>query len=121
MAPRLRQQRKNLAPVTKPRALKSIRFATHFSGMDAWGLAMETMGVSHSHVSAADTNKACRQLIHRKFAPGKMFAHVKDCSGKNAPEADVLCTSPPCQSFSSEGLQLGSKDCLFDTSMTYRV
>ena len=35
------------------------------SGMEAWGLAMETMGVSHSHVSAADTNNACRQLIQK--------------------------------------------------------
>ena len=102
---------KNFAPV-KLRALKKIRFASHFSGMDAWGLAMETMGVSHSHVSAADTSNACRQLLETRFAPTEMFADVKDCSGVDAPEADVLCSSPPCQSFSSAGLQLGAKACL---------
>ena len=106
MAPRQEKVMKKC----KLRALKNIRFATHFSGMDAWGLAMQTLGVPHSHVFAADNSAACRNLLLKFRAPNKLYDDVKECSGKAAPESDVLCSSPPCQSFSSAGLKLGSKD-----------
>lgn len=94
----------------RPRALKRLRFGSHFSGMESWGLALQTLGVAHDHSFACDSHAPCRRLIQKVFKPGHIFENVKDCCSSAAPRVDLLCSSPPCQPFSSAGTGHGEKD-----------
>ena len=93
-----------------PRALKKMRFGTHFSGMESWGLALQTMNVKHEHVFACDSHEPCRNLLKGVFKPKKIYEDVAACSGNSTEAVDLLCTSPPCQPFSSAGKGNGCED-----------
>ena len=96
--------------VQRPRALKKLKFGSHFSGMESWGLALRTLGVNHESVFACDSHAPCRSLISKIYKPKQVYKDVKDCCTRRAPKVDILCSSPPCQTFSTAGKGHGEKD-----------
>ena len=93
-----------------PRALKKLKFGSHFSGMESWGLALRTLGVNHESVFACDSHAPCRSLIGKLYKPKHLYKDVKESCTRDTPTVDVLCSSPPCQTFSSAGKGDGEKD-----------
>jgi DNA (cytosine-5)-methyltransferase 1 len=81
-----------------------------FGGIGAWGKAMKRLNIPHEIVSVIEHDEKtmnCYNLIHSTDFKPQDITQVDE---KQIPDCDVIFYSPPCQSFSSAGRQLGFED-----------
>lgn len=93
-----------------PRALKTIRYGSHFSGMEMYAIAFRKLVATFLHVFSCDNYQPCRHLITTFRKPAHVYDDVASDAAKSAPAVDVFCFSPPCQSWSNMGKKMGAKD-----------
>lgn len=96
-----------------------MRVFEAFAGIGAWGKALTRLGIPHEIVGFSEINKYAIQAycaLHG-ISPELNYGDIRDIT--NPPEIDLLCASPPCQSWSSGGRQEGADDergqLFFDT------
>ncbi|MTI49446.1 MAG: DNA cytosine methyltransferase [Firmicutes bacterium] len=83
-----------------------------FAGIGAWGKALTNLGIEHEIVAYAEKDKypsKAYSAIHG-IQEDKNVWDITKCSGKGLGEVDLVCYSPPCQTFSRSGKQEGTKD-----------
>lgn len=81
-----------------------------FGGLGAWGKALKRLSIPHETVSVIEHDKKTMDsynLIHNTEFEPQDITRVDE---KQIPDCDLLFYSPPCQSFSSAGRQLGFED-----------
>jgi len=81
-----------------------------FAGIGAYSKALERLNIPHKVVAAVEFDKktiACYNLIH-----GTSFEamDITKLTGEELPDCDMICYSPPCQSFSVAGKNGGVED-----------
>lgn len=90
--------------------MNKLRVVELFSGIGAWSKALESLGIPHEVVLAVDHDKfpvtAYNAIHNTDFSP----IDIETLDPNDVPDCDIICYSPPCQSFSSSGKQLGFKD-----------
>lgn len=85
-----------------------LRLATIFSGIGAPEHALQRLGWDYQSVFACDNDKFARKSYEANYELGPFFDDVCDISGAEfADKVDLLIGGPPCQAFSSFGLQRG--------------
>jgi DNA (cytosine-5)-methyltransferase 1 len=81
-----------------------------FAGVGAWSKALENLQIEHEVVAAVEFDKKttdCYNIIHgTSFEP----TDITTVNPQNFPDCDIICYSPPCQSFSVAGKGLGVED-----------
>lgn len=81
-----------------------------FAGIGAWKKALENLKISHKTLLAVENDNYALtgyNAIHNtNFKP----IDIREIDEKEVPDCDMICYSPPCQSWSMSGKQLGFKD-----------
>lgn len=101
--------------------MSKLRVILPCAGWDAPSQALQHLGVDHEVVGAWDVDSAChdvlRQVHHIK--PGKRMpksfhigktGDIQRVRVKSLPDADILCSGPPCPPFSAIGRRKMFKD-----------
>lgn len=81
-----------------------------FAGIGAWSKALENLNIAHEVVAAIEFDKKtmdCYNSIHETAFVAQDITKVKP---EDLPDCDMICYSPPCQSFSVAGKGLGTAD-----------
>lgn len=81
-----------------------------FAGVGAWSKALENLKIEHEVVAAIEFDEKtikCYNIIH-----GSNFTRqdITKVSADDLPSCDMVCYSPPCQSFSQAGRNRGIDD-----------
>jgi DNA (cytosine-5)-methyltransferase 1 len=81
-----------------------------FSGIGAYSKALKNLGIEAETVVAVEFDSktmTCYNLIHQtNFEP----SDITKLTGDELPDCDMICYSPPCQSFSVAGKNGGTAD-----------
>jgi len=83
-----------------------------FAGIGAWGKALKRENVKFELVGFSEINKYAISAfcaIHNQ-SECKNYGDITKIDSHNLPQIDLLCASPPCQSFSIAGKQKGMED-----------
>lgn len=88
----------------------TLKVVELFSGIGAWKKALENLNIDHKTVLAVDDDKypmTVYNAIHdTDFEP----IDITKLDEKDVPDCDIICYSPPCQSWSAAGKQMGFED-----------
>jgi len=77
-----------------------MRVGTFCSGTDAPIIALRRVGVAHTHIFSAESNKHARAFIMRNSPPQHLFGDVLELDATALPDVDLFCAGPPCQLYS---------------------
>ena len=70
----------------KPRALKKIRYGSHFSGMEMYAIAFRKLVATFLHVFSCDSHQPCRHLIKTFMKPTHFYDDVaNDAANRRQP------------------------------------
>jgi DNA (cytosine-5)-methyltransferase 1 len=90
--------------------LEKLRVIELFAGIGAWSKALENLGIPHTVLEAIESDPKTMtsyNLIHgTNFQP----VDITQVEENALPDCDLICYSPPCQSWSTAGRQLGFED-----------
>lgn len=90
--------------------MNKLKVIELFAGAGAYSKAFKRLGIDHEILAAIEKDTKtiqCYNLIHNtSYEP----ADITTLDEKSLPDCDVICYSPPCQSFSISGKQLGFYD-----------
>ena len=96
---------------SKSRQVRPVKIGHDFCGLQAPLQALEQAAVRYDHVFSSDINGACKAITQRFFPPTETFYDdVLRRDNAQAPYVDLLVFGPPCQPWSSAGLQGGLAD-----------
>lgn len=89
-----------------------MRVLSLFSGIGAYERALEQIGVDFEIINYCEIlkDKSRAYSILHNVSEEKNLFDVTKIDTKNLEDFDLLCYSPPCQSFSKSGKKLGIKD-----------
>lgn len=89
-----------------------MRVLSLFSGIGAYERALEQIGVDFEIINYCEIlkDKSRAYSILHNVSEEKNLFDVTKIDIKNLEDFDLLCYSPPCQSFSKSGKKLGIKD-----------
>lgn len=90
--------------------MEKLRVIELFAGIGAWAKALENLGINHEVVAAVEFDKKtmdCYNVVHRSAFEA---SDITKLNASEMPECDVICYSPPCQSFSIAGNGKGIDD-----------
>jgi DNA (cytosine-5)-methyltransferase 1 len=90
--------------------LKKLKVVELFSGIGAWSKALENLHIPHKVVLAVDNDKYPITAYNAIHNANFESIDISELDEKSVPDCDVICYSPPCQSFSAAGKQLGFED-----------
>lgn len=91
-------------------SLTPVRVGHDYCGLQAPFQALEQARIPHKHVFSSDTDKWVRYVVKRNFRPVTFYKDVRKRDSTTAPQVDLFIFGPPCQPWSSAGLQEGLKD-----------
>lgn len=77
-----------------------MRVGTFCSGTDAPIIALRKVGVAHTHIFSAESNKHAREFILRNSPPQHLLGDVMELDVTSLPDVDFFCAGPPCQLYS---------------------
>ena len=92
------------------RVLNEIRYASGFSGIGGFDLALDRVG-GFKRVWSCDNNKYANEIYTKHF--GEENHNPGDIEGVNTediPDIDLFCAGFPCQAFSVAGKRKGFQD-----------
>ena len=100
--------------------MTALRVGTDFSGCDMPLFALQQLGIPYSHIFSSDCSLACKKLIEGVHKPRRFYDYVEEKKCRSD-TVDLYCIGPPCQPFSSAGLNKGDEDprSLVDHSLQY--
>lgn len=81
-----------------------------FSGLGAWAKALQNLKVPHEVVLAVDHDEYPVVAYNAIHNANFKSADITKLNENDVPDCDIICYSPPCQSFSMAGKQLGFED-----------
>ena len=87
-----------------------MRVFEAFAGMGAWGKALTRLGIPHEVVgfSEIDNYAIKAYCTLHGISPSLNYGDIRGI--EKPPQIDLLCASPPCQSWSAGGRQDGADD-----------
>ena len=80
-----------------------------FAGYGGWSFGLKKAGISFDVVGYSEVDKYAIQCYEQNHK-GKNYGDITKINPKTLPDFDLLCASPPCQSFSIAGKGLGKND-----------
>jgi len=86
-----------------------LRVLTLCSGLESPIMALERGHFLFDHVGSCECDHACEKLIKQNFSPQQFWKYTCDLIN-DAPDHDSLIAGPPCEPWSSNGLNLGYGD-----------
>ncbi|CAK0800707.1 unnamed protein product [Prorocentrum cordatum] len=102
-----------------------IRLGTDFTGLNAPLLALWQLGVPVDHVFSCDKEPAVQRFNAAAMPAQHLYDDIEQRDHSLVPEVDYYHFSPPCQSFSAEGVAGrpvegdDARDALFRHSLAY--
>ena len=91
--------------------LHPFRLGTDFSGLETVTLACQYAGLAPKLIFASEKEEHLQRLIKLMHGPKViMYPDIKDRDSTQAPRVDLLVGGPPCQPYSTAGLQQGIQD-----------
>ena len=91
-----------------------MRLGGDCSGYNSAGLALEALHVKYEDVFTSEVDKKVRQVLKRNFPDLKSGKNIQhDCTTrdpKTTPECDLYTAGFPCQPYSTQGANKGSRD-----------
>ncbi|CAK0862796.1 unnamed protein product [Prorocentrum cordatum] len=102
-----------------------IRLGTDFTGLNAPLLALWQLGVPVDHVFSCDKDPAVQRFNAAAMPAQHLYDDIEQRDHSLVPEVDYYHFSPPCQSFSAEGVAGrpvegdDARDTLFRHSLAY--
>jgi len=90
--------------------MDKLRVIELFAGIGAWSKALENLGINHEVVTAVEFNKYAMQAYNVVHGSSFVTQDITKVDVDELPECDMVCYSPPCQSFSQAGKGLGIED-----------
>ena len=97
-----------------------LRVVTDFSGLETPSLALDALGIDSTLVAASEIAPKLREVIVENFKPYVMHDSFAVEAAPNPGSVDLYVAGPPCQDFSSAGLQAGtsgSRGCLYEQAV----
>ena len=92
--------------------IEKLKVVELFSGIGTWSKALENLNINHEVVLAADNDDhpvtAYNAIHNSNFNP----IDITKLNENDVPDCDIICYSPPCQSFSVAGKRLGFEDTM---------
>ena len=87
-----------------------LKVGSDFSGIGAFNQALIKIGVDYEEIFACDKDKYVRETFIENY--GEPLYYPEDVYKREIPvePLDIYMTSPPCQSFSTNGLRKGEAD-----------
>ena len=98
----------------------TFNVVTDFSGLETPSLALGVLGVSHKLLAASEIDPHLRTLIADNYAPENLHTNFAVANAPLPGEVDLYAAGPPCQDFSTAGLQAGpegARGCLYEQSV----
>jgi DNA (cytosine-5)-methyltransferase 1 len=90
--------------------LNKLKVIELFAGIGAYSKALNKLNIKYKVVSAIEFDEKTihsYNLLHNtNYEP----TDITTLNGKELPDCDMICYSPPCQAFSCSGKQLGFDD-----------
>ncbi len=90
--------------------IEKLKVIELFAGIGAWHSALENLGIDHEVVLAVEQDEypltAYNAIHNTNFEP----IDITELDENTVPDCDVVCWSPPCQSWSQAGKQGGFDD-----------
>ena len=93
---------------------------TDFSGLGTPSLALDVLGIASTFVAASEISPKLRDVIVEHFKPLAMHDSFAVEAAPSPGSVDLYVAGPPCQDFSSAGLQAGtagSRGCLYEQAV----
>ena len=93
-----------------------LQVVTDFSGLETPSLALDALGIDSTLVAASEISPKLRDVIVENFKPHVMHDSFAVEAAPSPGSVDLYVAGPPCQDFSSAGLQAGtsgSRGCAF--------
>ncbi|CAJ1418007.1 unnamed protein product [Effrenium voratum] len=87
---------------TAAMANRRIRLGSDFSGLDTPYWALQRLQVPCRHVFSCDCEPASLKVLHF-LQPEIVYTDVRARNVQEAPDVDLFCFGPPCQSYSRQG------------------
>lgn len=100
-------------PLQASEALRTprvLRVGTDFSGLDTAVLALKRLRLPMTLQFASDSNPACARLLRLLHEPKAFFPDVMARRAEEEQPVHLYITTPPCQSYSSNGKRRGVQD-----------
>jgi len=89
--------------------MREIRFASGFSGIGGFDLALQRVGFKR--VWSCDNNKYANQIYIKHFGEENHHSgDIRRVNPRDIPSHDLFCAGFPCQAFSVAGKRQGFKD-----------
>ena len=89
----------------------TIHIGSDCTGVNTTHIAMELLGLHVVDEFASELDDKARLVIEHNFNVNRMSANIFQRDDGRLPSIDLYTAGAPCQSFSTEGLQGGLKDC----------
>jgi DNA (cytosine-5)-methyltransferase 1 len=81
-----------------------------FAGYGGWSLGFKKAGIKHEVIGFSEVDKYAIQVYTETHGNIPNFGDITKIHIGSLPDFDVLCASPPCQSFSIAGKGEGAND-----------
>ena len=91
---------------------KTLTVGCDFAGVATPCVALHMLGIKFDLLWATDISLPCQRMLKYHFGcdSSKIYGDVADVRLEDLQSPDVYIATPPCQSFSSAGKQLGTAD-----------
>ena len=102
------------------RIFQSIASCHGFSGLETPSLALDALGIDSTLLAASEIAPKLREVIVENFKPDVMHDSFAVEAAPSPGSVDLYVAGPPCQDFSSAGLQAGtsgSRGCLYEQAV----
>lgn len=90
--------------------MEKLKVVELFAGIGSWSKALENLHIEHETVLAVEHDPypltGYNAIHNSNFEP----IDITELNENDVPDCDIICYSPPCQSFSAAGKQLGFED-----------
>lgn len=90
-----------------------------FAGIGGWSVAAEPLG--WKTVGQVEIDSFCQEVLHANWPDVPLVADIKDVTGNEFSNIDIIVGSPPCQAVSTAGERKGTNDERWLWPETFRV
>lgn len=90
--------------------MKKIKVFETFSGVGGWSFGLKEENIPHEVIGHSEIDKWAIKCFEQNHGKIQNFGDITKINPKDIPDFDLMCNSPPCQSFSVAGLSQGKDD-----------
>ncbi|MCP4242477.1 MAG: DNA cytosine methyltransferase [bacterium] len=90
--------------------LRWVRVGTDFSGWDTPLMALENVGIPFRHMFSCEIDPEVRKVLQATRRPETLYEDIRARNPQSTARVHLLVAGPPCQPWSSAGLNRGTAD-----------